>query len=415
MKKFTIALFAAVVFVAMSSCGDKSIKEVSTLTESFFNFSRNNYVDSLELLYPSIDFKYLSLGSDSIRISSVKDNGNDEFEVQVINNFSPDNTLESNVKKAISLTFQKNENGTYPFIISNSVGLIDMYTISEYAYACGAVKDGAKYSDKDLASRLKVTESICYEKIKPVAKTIKENAILKLEYKAQVEDIVWRRFVETCRVKHNNTSALKQVNFFGTSTMYNVYEYSLVKNGLFDFILENNSEYQFCGFTIKGIFYDENDNKVGEATQTFNDVQYAFQDGYYTFRIPTESLSVSKNTFIHIYDLTFDISPDAIWKCTSIPPFTGNEYEEYMSKNHDEEITAATQENGSEKHVVINADKLRFRLGPSTDDEVFTTDGATFYPNKGDRFTYLGESGDFYKIEYNGQELYVSKQYTLLE
>ncbi len=86
-----------------------------------------------------------------------------------------------------------------------------------------------------------------------------------------------------------------------------------------------------------------------------------------------------------------------------------------MSGSHNlEQLIPTDSESG--KWVVINADKLRFRVGPSTNDEIFiTADGATFYPNKGEKFEYLGESGDFYKIKHNGRELFVSKQYTLLE
>ena len=72
------------------------------------------------------------------------------------------------------------------------------------------------------------------------------------------------------------------------------------------------------------------------------------------------------------------------------------------------------QDNGN--YVVIDGTYLRLRLGPSTSSDTFKwPDGTNRHPNVGDKFRYLGESGDFYKIDFNGNELWVSKQYTHLE
>lgn len=66
--------------------------------------------------------------------------------------------------------------------------------------------------------------------------------------------------------------------------------------------------------------------------------------------------------------------------------------------------------------VVINATELRLRLGPSLSADTFKWyDGTNRHPNKGEKYLYLGESGDFYKIDYKGHELWVSKKYTSLE
>ena len=72
-------------------------------------------------------------------------------------------------------------------------------------------------------------------------------------------------------------------------------------------------------------------------------------------------------------------------------------------------------EDGSQ-FVVIDGSQLRLRLGPSTDSDTFKwPDGTNRHPDVGEVFKYLGESGDFYKIDYNGNEVWVSKQYTHLE
>lgn len=69
-----------------------------------------------------------------------------------------------------------------------------------------------------------------------------------------------------------------------------------------------------------------------------------------------------------------------------------------------------------DKIVVIDASELRLRLTPSTSSETFKwPDGSNRHPIVGDKFNYLGESDDFYKIDFNGNEVWVSKQYTHIE
>lgn len=73
----------------------------------------------------------------------------------------------------------------------------------------------------------------------------------------------------------------------------------------------------------------------------------------------------------------------------------------------------AAEDSGWGQYVVIDGSGLRLRLGPSTNADTFKwPDGTNRHPKVGDKFLYLGESGDFYKIDFNGNELWVSKQYT---
>ena len=77
--------------------------------------------------------------------------------------------------------------------------------------------------------------------------------------------------------------------------------------------------------------------------------------------------------------------------------------------------SAQANSNGS-RFVVIDGSELRLRLGPSTSSDTFKwPDGTNRHPNVGDKFKYLGEKGDFFKIDFNGNEVWVSKQYTHLE
>lgn len=67
-------------------------------------------------------------------------------------------------------------------------------------------------------------------------------------------------------------------------------------------------------------------------------------------------------------------------------------------------------------YVVIDGSELRLRLSPSKDADTFKwPDGTNRHPEVGKRFDYLGESGDFYKINFNGNEVWVAKEFTHLE
>ena len=73
-------------------------------------------------------------------------------------------------------------------------------------------------------------------------------------------------------------------------------------------------------------------------------------------------------------------------------------------------------EGDPEYHVVIDGSDLRLRLGPSTTADTFKwPDGTNRHPKVGERFPFLGEEGDFYQIEYYGNVLWVSKQFTHVE
>lgn len=73
-------------------------------------------------------------------------------------------------------------------------------------------------------------------------------------------------------------------------------------------------------------------------------------------------------------------------------------------------------EKTKKSYVVIDASQLRLRLGPSLDSDTYKwPDGTNRHPYIGERFLYLGESGDFYQIDFKGEKLWVSKQYSHVE
>jgi len=69
----------------------------------------------------------------------------------------------------------------------------------------------------------------------------------------------------------------------------------------------------------------------------------------------------------------------------------------------------------SDRCVRVTGRGVRLRRGASTTDEIFSdSKGRPIYPATGDNLAYLGESGDFYKVRYMQQELFISKRFSEL-
>lgn len=66
--------------------------------------------------------------------------------------------------------------------------------------------------------------------------------------------------------------------------------------------------------------------------------------------------------------------------------------------------------------VIITGDRLRMHTIPSTSEESIVGGvNGNIRLNKGMSSKYLGEEGDFYKILYNGNPVYISKKYAILQ
>lgn len=91
----------------------------------------------------------------------------------------------------------------------------------------------------------------------------------------------------------------------------------------------------------------------------------------------------------------------------------------YISRDYchlkEEAKTTATPKKKTQV-VVVDGQNVRFRRTPSTKGEiVLNEEGQTLYPRKGQELTYLGTSGNFYKIDWYGEEYYISRDYTHLK
>lgn len=68
------------------------------------------------------------------------------------------------------------------------------------------------------------------------------------------------------------------------------------------------------------------------------------------------------------------------------------------------------------KSVVVAGDNVRLRWEASLDGKIYSNSkGKAIYPPKGTKLTYLGEEGNFFKVKYKGNVLYISKDYTYLK
>lgn len=87
--------------------------------------------------------------------------------------------------------------------------------------------------------------------------------------------------------------------------------------------------------------------------------------------------------------------------------------EEAVAENAEDAEEAYTE---TETMVVVKGQHVRLRRGPSTDYDIITNSyGYPLYPPKGAKLKYLGEDGDFYYVEYKGEEGYISKDFCYLE
>ena len=145
---------------------------------------------------------------------------------------------------------------------------------------------------------------------------------------------------------------------------------------------------------------------------------------YPEFRQEISNLSMEKSS--DCYRISFD---KKVWTDLNKAPKTYPSYLEVKlvdgawviitegDRVTDENLRKQNSQNGNtNSYVVIDGTDLRLRLGPSTSADTFKwADGSNRHPVKGEKFKYLGESGEFYKIDFKGHELWVSKLYTHLE
>ena len=62
--------------------------------------------------------------------------------------------------------------------------------------------------------------------------------------------------------------------------------------------------------------------------------------------------------------------------------------------------------------VTVTGTNVRLRLQPSLQSETLTTSkGVNIHPKKGEKLECLGQTGNFYKVRYQGKVVYISTQF----
>ena len=97
--------------------------------------------------------------------------------------------------------------------------------------------------------------------------------------------------------------------------------------------------------------------------------------------------------------------------------YISKEYAKLLKNQTTTTATTTTTPASTGTHwVKVTGTNVRLRTSPSLKGNIFTySNGAPVYPAKGSLHKYLGSSGDFYKVEYNGYTLYISKQFSKLQ
>lgn len=170
------------------------------------------------------------------------------------------------------------------------------------------------------------------------------------------------------------------------------------------------------------------DGKIGEANKICNKVNSNF-----------ESLSfVDKCTLASLYAAISKVDDDISnkVKCASLYKqaiaFNPSEANSIFEKNDNEfgtKIATVAKEgeninkakstsqmisNDIVKTVVVTGTNVRLRLAPNLQSNVLTnSNGENVHPEKGEHLKYLGETSEFYRVEYRGQNVWISKQFTV--
>lgn len=64
-----------------------------------------------------------------------------------------------------------------------------------------------------------------------------------------------------------------------------------------------------------------------------------------------------------------------------------------------------------QKYVVVTGESVRLRLQPSLQAKTLQRNGVNVHPKKGERIKLMGEEGDFYKVNFQGNYVFISKDY----
>ncbi|MBQ4367707.1 MAG: hypothetical protein II786_06465 [Muribaculaceae bacterium] len=68
-----------------------------------------------------------------------------------------------------------------------------------------------------------------------------------------------------------------------------------------------------------------------------------------------------------------------------------------------------------QRYVTVTGTGVRLRLQPSLEGKTLQRNGVNVHPKKGERIKLMGEEGDFYKVNYQGNYVYIHKDYASVD
>ena len=96
-----------------------------------------------------------------------------------------------------------------------------------------------------------------------------------------------------------------------------------------------------------------------------------------------------------------------------------NEQSAIISENEDtySESSTSTDDENSIQTVVVTGVNVRLRTSPEINDYNIIKDasGKNLHPNKGEQLQCIGEDGDFYLVNFRGNNVYISKQFAVIQ
>jgi hypothetical protein len=307
MKSQSATIITALCVILLSSCSNPAEKEmeyVRKTTEKFFTYAQSGDKDSLLLLYPNLDFKIISISTDSITINKISNVPDGGYEVSLTNYFSYDNTEESNIKTNITLYYEKVDSGFPEYVIKDSRGLVERSTLPKYMEASGCIKPNQKYTDKEYSTRYAIADTLLQMRAEAIAKQLAENMYFE-------------------------------------ETDYDLSWYPIA--GGVEFELTNNTEYDCNGFTVYiSVDYANvnNGNWVkkkhrGDLSKHFDTYLAAHSTKKYDIVFDGKTTKLAKLGENEYYDRTrfflskIEVCPEAVMgNIESF--FTGTEYDEYI-------------------------------------------------------------------------------------
>jgi len=128
-------------------------------------------------------------------------------------------------------------------------------------------------------------------------------------------------------------------------------------------------------------------------------------------RLRTEPSTDSATiTYLNSGDKVQILEEAGEWYQVSCGKYTGYVFAAYVESHSRQTVNAeAVQESLAGKQGVVTGDEVNFRAGPSTDDKVLST------LDEGAQVTIDNVSGDWCKVEYDGQEGYVNASYVAVD